>query len=280
HSKPKDQEVYLAIKTIGEGSFGAIKLAKHAKTGKMVAIKSIDRVALKQSSKAAKMVVAELATLLCLGTGAKETCLLPLLDVYATSSSILLVFPYAEHGDLFEWLKRQPGSHVGLAGTRRIFSQLVDAVAFMHVNGFCHRDLKPENVLVINSPSRAAKASWFVPFPIFYITCPQCLCGWISHENHKTKEIINRTPYRGPEVDAWSLGVILYTLASGRFPYSSGPDLAAAINSGKVRTTDRISGPNYDSLRHLVSRALDVNPATRITVLGMRLHPFLLASTT
>lgn len=78
-----------------------------------------------------------------------------------------------------------------------------------------HRDLKLENILLdANNNAKIADfglSNYFNEKTLLHTFCGSPL--------YASPEIINGTPYRGPEVDCWASGVILYTLVYGSMPF-------------------------------------------------------------
>ena len=77
-------------------------------------------------------------------------------------------------------------------------------------------------------------------------------------------EIVRKHEYDGKPVDMWALGVLLYVMLTGTFPFRgvSEQDLYQKIQRGQYRT-------NHDSLstdaRKLIARLLDVDHRRRMT---------------
>lgn len=94
-------------------------------------------------------------------------------------------------------------------------------------------------------------------------------CGTPSY---MAPEIVRRIEYEGKPVDAWSLGVVLYALVCGCFPFSakSYPDLYKKIMKGAFRVPDSLS----HSLKDLIHNLLQMDPRKRYTVGQAKNHPW------
>nr|XP_009670607.1 PREDICTED: NUAK family SNF1-like kinase 2 [Struthio camelus australis] len=86
---------------------------------------------------------------------------------------------------------------------------------------------------------------------------------------YASPEIINGRPYKGPEVDSWSLGVLLYILVHGTMPFD-GQDyktLVKQITSGDYREPTKLS-----DACGLIRWMLMVNPERRATIEDIATH--------
>ncbi|KAK3696906.1 hypothetical protein LTR37_017736 [Vermiconidia calcicola] len=161
----------------------------------------------------------------------------------------LLVLTYCPGGDLFE-LASQKRNLLTPPMVQRIFSELVHAVRYLHINWIVHRDIKLENVLV-NLPTHTLES---IQDPLTYrapivtltdlglsrkIPEPpespllQTRCG---SEDYAAPEILLGQPYDGRQTDAWALGVLLYALMEGRLPFDAPPG-----KPDRSRNTHRIA---------------------------------------
>jgi serine/threonine protein kinase len=117
-------------------------------------------------------------------------------------------------------------------GIRWIGARLAGALAFLHNLGICHRDLKPSNVLM--QPNGTPVLLDFnlctdqnaddVPFggTLVYMA-PEQLTSFPSEPGHAKS---------GPQADLFSLGVLLYQLATGQHPFDP---LSLALKTPELR---------------------------------------------
>ncbi|KAH3680303.1 hypothetical protein WICMUC_000370 [Wickerhamomyces mucosus] len=243
---------YQIIKTLGEGSFGKVKLAYHLTTGQKVALKIINRKTLAKSDMQGR-IEREISYLRLL----RHPHIIKLYDVIKSKDEIIMVIEYAKN-ELFDYIV-QKGKMPEIEG-RRFFQQIISAVEYCHRHKIVHRDLKPENLLLddnLNVKIADFGLSNFMSDGNFLKTS----CG---SPNYAAPEVISGKLYAGPEVDVWSCGVILYVMLCGRLPFDDEfiPALFKKISNG-VYTI-----PNYLSsgAKNLLTRMLVVNPLNRITI--------------
>ncbi len=105
------------------------------------------------------------------------------------------------------------------AEARAIFSQIFFAVDHMHRNGWIHRDIKCENVLLADPFAKRVLLADFGFAGRYSNTEPQRVA--IGSLSYAAPEICSGRAYFGPEVDIWSLGVLLYALVVGKLPFAS-----------------------------------------------------------
>ncbi|EDK36741.2 conserved hypothetical protein [Meyerozyma guilliermondii ATCC 6260] len=255
-SKPKEGVNrigrYEVLKTLGEGSFGKVKLAQHSGTGQKVALKIINRKTLAKSDMQGR-IEREISYLRLL----RHPHIIKLYDVIKSKDEIIMVIEYAGK-ELFDYIVQRGKMPENEA--RRFFQQIIAAVEYCHRHKIVHRDLKPENLLLDDQLN--VKIADFGLSNI--MTDGNFLKTSCGSPNYAAPEVISGKLYAGPEVDVWSSGVILYVMLCGRLPFDDEfiPALFKKISNG-VYTL-----PNYLSpgAKHLLTRMLVVNPLNRITI--------------
>lgn len=251
---------YQIIRTLGEGSFGKVKLAVHRVTNQQVALKIIARKKLISRDMAGR-VEREIEYLQLL----RHPHIIKLYTVIKTPLEIIMVLEYAG-GELFDYIVQNGKMTEDKA--RRFFQQIICAVEYCHRHKIVHRDLKPENLLLDDNLN--VKIADFGLSNI--MTDGNFLKTSCGSPNYAAPEVINGKLYAGPEVDVWSCGVILYVLLVGRLPFDDEhiPSLFAKIAKGHYVV------PNYMSsgAAGLIKKMLAVNPVHRATIEEIRMDPW------
>ncbi|XP_071835082.1 MAP/microtubule affinity-regulating kinase 3-like isoform X3 [Apostichopus japonicus] len=246
---------YRLIKTIGKGNFAKVKLAKHIPTSKEVAIKIIDKQVLNQSSLA--KVYREVRIMKSLD----HPNIVKLFEVIESEKTLYLVMEYASGGEVFDYLVAH--GRMKEKEARAKFRQIVSAVQYCHQKRVVHRDLKAENLLLDKDLNiKIADFGFSNQF-----TPGSKLDTFCGSPPYAAPELFQGKKYDGPEVDVWSLGVILYTLVSGSLPFDGQnlKELRERVLRGKYRI------PFYMSTdcENLLKRFLMLNPAKRSTLEGI-----------
>ncbi|XP_068396191.1 MAP/microtubule affinity-regulating kinase 3 isoform X7 [Eschrichtius robustus] len=143
---------------------------------------------------------------------------------------------------------------------RAKFRQIVSAVQYCHQKRIVHRDLKAENLLLdADMNIKIADFGFSNEF-----TVGSKLDTFCGSPPYAAPELFQGKKYDGPEVDVWSLGVILYTLVSGSLPFDGQnlKELRERVLRGKYRI------PFYMSTdcENLLKRFLVLNPIKRGTL--------------
>ncbi|XP_073995107.1 serine/threonine-protein kinase MARK2-like isoform X27 [Rhodnius prolixus] len=243
---------YRLLKTIGKGNFAKVKLAKHVPTGKEVAIKIIDKTQLNPSS--LQKLFREVRIMKMLD----HPNIVKLFQVIETEKTLYLVMEYASGGEVFDYLVLH--GRMKEKEARAKFRQIVSAVQYCHQKKIIHRDLKAENLLLDSEMNiKIADFGFSNEF-----TPGNKLDTFCGSPPYAAPELFQGKKYDGPEVDVWSLGVILYTLVSGSLPFDGSTlrELRERVLRGKYRI------PFYMSTdcENLLKKFLVLNPAKRASL--------------
>nr|XP_057945998.1 MAP/microtubule affinity-regulating kinase 3a isoform X7 [Doryrhamphus excisus] len=243
---------YRLLKTIGKGNFAKVKLARHILTGREVAIKIIDKTQLNPNS--LQKLFREVRIMKILN----HPNIVKLFEVIETERTLYLVMEYASGGEVFDYLVAH--GRMKEKEARAKFRQIVSAVQYCHQKRIVHRDLKAENLLLdADMNIKIADFGFSNEF-----TVGNKLDTFCGSPPYAAPELFQGKKYDGPEVDVWSLGVILYTLVSGSLPFDGQnlKELRERVLRGKYRI------PFYMSTdcENLLKRFLVLNPAKRGTL--------------
>ncbi|XP_054651196.1 MAP/microtubule affinity-regulating kinase 4 isoform X3 [Dunckerocampus dactyliophorus] len=243
---------YRLLKTIGKGNFAKVKLARHILTGREVAIKIIDKTQLNPTS--LQKLFREVRIMKTLN----HPNIVQLFEVIETEKTLYLIMEYASGGEVFDYLVSH--GRMKEKEARAKFRQIVSAVHYCHQKHIVHRDLKAENLLLdANSNIKIADFGFSNEF-----TAGSKLDTFCGSPPYAAPELFQGKKYDGPEVDIWSLGVILYTLVSGSLPFDGQnlKELRERVLRGKYRVPFYMSTDCEGILR----RFLVLNPAKRCSL--------------
>ncbi|KAI0399339.1 protein kinase SNF1 [Xylaria palmicola] len=253
---------YDVEKTLGEGSFGKVKLAVHRSTGQQVALKIIARKKLISRDMVGR-VEREIEYLQLL----RHPHIIKLYSVIKTQNEIIMVLEFAGR-ELFDYIVQM--GKLDEKQARRFFQQMISAVEYCHRHKVVHRDLKPENLLLDDQLN--VKIADFGLSNI--MTDGNFLRTSCGSPNYAAPEVIGGRLYAGPEVDVWSCGVILYVMLVGRLPFDDEniPSLFAKITRGVFT----IPGWVKPGAAELIRKMLQTNPVQRATIDDIRQDPWFL----
>ena len=259
---PKNIGPYELIEKLKDGGYSKIYKAKSCYTGDFVSIKAIEKLGFQESVEDVLLMIRQAEVLKIL----KHRNLVNLYEIYESQKYFYMIMDYLPNGDLIEQIikKKRFQEHEALA----IFSQLVDALYYMHKNEICHRDIRTEKILFDkkNKPKLVGFS-----YSTFYTKGKKIKESYGSL-CYACPEIIQNDYYNPELADVWSLGVVLYVMVCGYLPFSEDDDEENKhlIINGKVDYPLEISNKVKDLLKHM----LEIDPNKRYTFQKIVRHPW------
>ncbi|XP_044742368.1 probable serine/threonine-protein kinase MARK-C [Chrysoperla carnea] len=206
--RKKLKQRFDIIKKLGQGTYGKVQLGINKETGQEVAIKTIKKCKIETEAD-----LIRIRREIQIMSSVQHPNIIHIYEVFENREKMVLVMEYAAGGELYDYLSERKVLLEEEA--RRIFRQIATAVYYCHKHKICHRDLKLENILLDENGN--AKIADFGLSNVFDET--RLLSTFCGSPLYASPEIVKGTPYHGPEVDCWSLGVLLYTLVYGAMPF-------------------------------------------------------------
>ncbi|KAF9244666.1 Pkinase-domain-containing protein [Melanogaster broomeanus] len=262
-------------RTIGKGSSGRVRIARHSKTGQYAAIKIVSKHALmdpvRKVAHSAERMLLSIEREIVIMKLIEHPNIMRLYDVWETSTDLYLILEYVEGGELFDYLC----NHGPLSTSEALgyFQQIISAVDYCHRFNVAHRDLKPENLLMDKDKNIKVAdfgmAAWQTSTHNGLL---QTACG---SPHYAAPEVIMGKEYNGCASDIWSCGVILFAFLAGRLPFDD-EDLVALLEKVKAGKFDMPT--NIDPMaKDLISKMLQKDVEKRITIPQILRHPFFLS---
>jgi len=252
---------YKIGKVLGTGSYGYVRLGTNIQTNEQFAIKTL------KDAQNKKGIQREISILKLLD----HPNIVQLYDVIEDpkSGTFYLVLELASGGELFDYIVAR--GKLKEKEARKFFRQIISGVEYCHSNLVIHRDLKPENLLLDNDGNIKIN-----DFGFSNVMTPgerfSTFCGSVSYV---APEIIKNIKYIGPEIDIWSLGVILYTLVCGRLPWPETQDGSPAISNIIEGDYDKTPLMSLSAnCQNLIADILIPEPSKRATIQDIRNHPW------
>ena len=260
-NKGKDQlktasklEEYKIEETIGEGTYGKVKLATHLQTNEKVAIKFINKKRLTHTGDNER-ILNEIKIM----TSLNHPNILKAFEVFEDEINYYIVMERPDKGDLFNYICSK--GRLSMEESSFIYYQIVNAIQYLHKNKIVHRDMKPENIML--TKDMIVKIGDFGLSKYFKSTeiKLQTNCG---SPCYSAPEVLRGNRYKPLPVDIWGIGIILYCMVCGELPFE---DEREDILIRKV-TLCNYTCPLFVNhiFKSLFRRILCSNPNDRLTI--------------
>ncbi|KAG1684015.1 Ribosomal protein S6 kinase alpha-5 [Nymphon striatum] len=270
------QKYDLIIKEgmLGDGSFSVCRKCIKRGTNEEFAVKIVSR----------RIDCTQEVQLLKLCQGHPN--IVKLYDVFHDEMHTYIVLELLKGGELLNRIRRKAKFIESEAS--QIIKKLVSAVHFIHSKNIVHRDLKPENLLFVSedddsnikvvdfgfSKMRVENQKMNTPCFTLQYAAPEVLKQTLKPANGAN------TGY-DESCDLWSLGVILYTMLSGKAPFhSDSRDATSSVIMQRIKGGEFFfNGNEWEIVSHqaksVIKGLLTVDPSKRLTMKELRNHPWI-----
>nr|XP_027204035.1 probable serine/threonine-protein kinase DDB_G0277165 isoform X1 [Dermatophagoides pteronyssinus] len=251
---------FQVVKKLGQGTYGKVQLAINNESGQEVAIKTI-----KKNKVSNQQDLVRIRREIQIMSSINHPNIIHIFEVFENKDKIVLVMQYASGGELYDYVSY----HKALSDmeARRVFRQIATAIYYCHKNKICHRDLKLENIL-LDEKGNAKIADFGLSNVFDDKHFLQTFCG---SPLYASPEIVRGLPYFGPEVDCWSLGVLLYTLVYGAMPFD-GSNFKKLVK--QISEANFFEPPEKSPATELIHKLLTPEPKERASIIDICMDPW------
>lgn len=260
---------YKYVSYLGSGTYGTTHLYEHTDTKELRAVKCLPRGQGIQES--AEFVKGEIMIHMSMN----HPNIIKMHEYFLSTSHLCLAMEYASNGDVYELMFRSRNIDETVAC--RIFRQTLLAVKHCHDLKIAHRDIKIENILLDGDfNAKLCDFGFSVPFSRFsnvrVVGTPSYIAPELLHCNGIDQS------YTGEPADVWSLGVSLYVMLYGKYPFDDGgKSMCMQIILDRIMSRG-VEFPKSIHISHtckdLITRILTPRYTQRITLDGIFEHPW------
>jgi serine/threonine protein kinase len=211
-------EEYSVGQTLGEGAFGVVYACTNRATGQEVAVKMVDKV---ETPVEAIRKEAELQKSL------DHVNIVKVIAVFYERCFVCIVMDKYSGGDLVEGLHLQlkERGKINCFDIVHISRQMALSIQYLHQRQIAHRDVKGDNYMMsVKTITDLNCVVALADFGTAVVTKPgERLNTEVGTRIFWSPEFYNKN--YGMKVDVWAMGVIMYGLLDGRFPFKDENDI-------------------------------------------------------
>eukprot|EP00127_Corallochytrium_limacisporum_P003036 Clim_evm83s144 gene=Clim_evmTU83s144 len=265
-AKVRDVEHFFDIDykaELGSGGFATVYVCTSKANGKPYACKVIPKAGMLEEER--QGIMAEIAVLRV----TRHPHIVGFKGIFDTPKKYFLIMELCRGGELYDRIAKQAYKEPEAA---TLFAQMAEAIDYLHGLGIVHRDLKPSNILFSDDGMLKLADFGFSKFaaPTDTMEGP---AGTILYY---APEVCNGESYTRA-VDIWSLGVILYCMVTGIYPFrgKTDPEIMHNITKGDYNRTSKRYVPLTEEVKDLIDKMLQVEPSKRLPLKEVAKHPWI-----
>ncbi|EAX94511.1 CAMK family protein kinase [Trichomonas vaginalis G3] len=268
-SADEEIEGYSIIRRIGDGAEAAVYEAIKNDEGISVALKRYKKVNNLRDGIPLEVEIAKMLD--------NDYCLKVFSHFKSVTGDFIVTMPLAQHGAL------QPSNkpEISISGAIQLVYQIGNGLQYMHSHRIVHRDIKPQNILLLDGN---------------YVLCDYSVSAVLKSDDELLTGYTGSPIFMAPEVsptlykprppDLWSLGVTVYVLLFGCYPYKLERGLVQVEqnyvkNVSKSLDLGDLTFPEVPSipqeLKDVIAGLLEKNPDQRMTASDICNNPWLVS---
>mmetsp|Transcript_109821 Transcript_109821/g.307056 ORF Transcript_109821/g.307056 Transcript_109821/m.307056 type:complete len:560 (+) Transcript_109821:96-1775(+) len=244
----------LDTETMGEGTFGVVHRGVHKATGATRAVKMIPMGKL-GSMASFRREVSIMKSL-------EHPNIVRLHDTYEETECVYLAMELCRGGELFDRIIAL--GHLSERQAARVMKDILSAVGHLHHKGIVHRDLKPENFLFASQQPIEHNVLKVVDFGTARHCGPTTvMTSLVGTRFYVAPQVLARRYCR--KCDIWSCGAILYTLLTGKPPFSGRTDqeVLAKVRQGRYSLEGKEWASVSEDAKRLIRMTMHMNSRAR-----------------
>ncbi|XP_010884001.2 serine/threonine-protein kinase 17A [Esox lucius] len=207
-----DHYTIIPGKELGRGKFAVVRKCVEKCTGREYAAKFMRK---RRKGQDCRLDIIHEVSVLELARASQRV--VNLYQVYEMASEMVLVLEFAAGGEIFNQCVAERDEAFKPDDVKRLMTQILEGVCFLHQNNVVHLDLKPQNILLTSD------------VPLGDIKIVDFGLSRMVNSSQELREIMGTPEYVAPEIlnyepistatDMWSIGVLAYVMLTGISPF-------------------------------------------------------------
>jgi len=255
---------------IGAGAIGKVYMALNLNTGKIMAVKQVTLVSgTTQQEDELRSLEHEIEMFKSL----RHPNIIEYIGVERSKDVVSIFLEYVSAGSIQSMLKKFGAFSEPMV--RAYTRQIVDGLAYLHLNSICHRDIKGANILCANDG--VIKLADFGASKKLADVCNNStgLRSLVGTPYMMAPEVIKQSGH-GVKADIWSLGCVVIEMGTGLPPWSQFKDrMAAMFHIANAKGPPELPETFSSPLRSFIAQCMELDPKARPNAEDLVAHPFL-----
>jgi calcium-dependent protein kinase len=257
---------YELIYVLGTGAFGKVRLYRDRTNNELLyAIKTLKKEGISKTQY--ELIQSEINILSKLD----HPNIVKYFGTFEDDFYLHIMMEYLQGHDLFKIITLKDYTKIEEKDMSQIIYKLFKTLIFLHTKNIVHRDIKPENILFSNKKDYSTLR--IIDFGLATQTVKDTKS--VGTPYYMSPELIDGISV--PKSDVWSVGVIMYQMLTGKFPFNSSGDKNNLLDNIKKNpyNTKNLEEVEYsDEVKDLIAKILVKDYNKRLSSEECIKHPW------